>query len=55
MYVRQDSSVGISTSYRLDGWGSIPGRVRDFSLLHSLPTSSGANPAPYSIDTGLGG
>jgi hypothetical protein len=25
-----DSSVGLAMAYRLDGWGSIPGRSRDF-------------------------
>jgi hypothetical protein len=36
----RDSSVSIATSYRLDGWGSIPGWGKDFSLLHSfkIPT-----------------
>jgi hypothetical protein len=39
-----DTSVGIDTGYVLDGQGSIPYR-EDFSLLHSVLTGSGANPA----------
>jgi hypothetical protein len=30
----------------LDVWGSIPGRARDFSLLHSIQTDSGATHPP---------
>jgi hypothetical protein len=37
--------------YGLDGWGSIPGRPRDFSLLHSIQTSPGAHPAFYPMGT----
>jgi hypothetical protein len=32
--------------------GSIPGRARDFSLLHNIQTGSGAHPASYTIGTG---
>jgi hypothetical protein len=37
-------SVGI-----LDGRGSILGRGRDFSLLHSVQIKSGAHPGPYTV------
>jgi hypothetical protein len=36
----------------MDGQGSIPGRSRDFSLLHSVQTGSGAHPASYPRGTG---
>jgi hypothetical protein len=39
----------IETGYRLDGWGSIPGRARDFSPLHSVQTVSGAHPVSYPL------
>jgi hypothetical protein len=46
-----DSLVGIVTGYGLDGWGSIPGRDRDFSLLPRVQTSSGVHPASYLVGT----
>jgi hypothetical protein len=46
-----DSSVGIAMGYVLDGPGSIPGRAY-FSLLHSVPTGSGAYPTSYLMGTG---
>jgi hypothetical protein len=47
-----DISVDISMGYGMDDQGSIPGKARDFSLLHSVQTDSGAHPASYKIDTG---
>jgi hypothetical protein len=47
-----DSAVGILTGHGLDGLGSIPAKARDFSLLHSVKTSSGDNSAPYPMGTG---
>jgi hypothetical protein len=48
--IMQYFTVGIATGYGLDGPGSIPGRAR-FSLLHSVQTGSGAQPASYPMDT----
>jgi hypothetical protein len=45
-------SVGITTGYGLDGWGSIPERSKIFSLLHSVQTGSGGLPASYPMGTG---
>jgi hypothetical protein len=47
-----DSSVGIATGYRLNGRGSVPGRTKDVSLLHSVQTRSGAHQASYPVSTG---
>jgi hypothetical protein len=47
-----DSSVGVVVGYRLDCWGLFHGRARDFSVLHSIQTGSGAHPSSYSLDTG---
>jgi hypothetical protein len=49
--VSSDSWVGIATSLWLVGWGSIPGGARDCSALHTVQTSSEAQPASYSEDT----
>jgi hypothetical protein len=38
--------------YGVDSQGSIPGKGRDFSLLHSVQTGSGAQPASYAMGTG---
>jgi hypothetical protein len=46
-----NSSIGIATSYRLDGKGSILGR-KDFSLLRSAQTVSGVHSASYPMGTG---
>jgi hypothetical protein len=36
--------------YRLNSWGSIPGRgARDFSLLHSIQTGGGGGPTQPAI------
>jgi hypothetical protein len=40
-----------SDSYGLDCWGSIPGRGRNFSLLHILQTATRAHPAFSPIGT----
>jgi hypothetical protein len=37
--------------YGLDDRGSIPGKRKDFSLLHNVHTGSEAHPAPYKIGT----
>jgi hypothetical protein len=42
-----DSSVGIPTSYGMDGRDSIPGRGERFCLIHRVQTGSGAHPASY--------
>jgi hypothetical protein len=47
-----DSSVGIATDYGLDDRGSIPGRARYFSVLHSAQANSGTHPASSPLDTG---
>jgi hypothetical protein len=39
-------------AYELDGWGWIPGRGKNVSLLHSVQTSSGAHAASYTMSTG---
>jgi hypothetical protein len=46
------TSVGIATGYGLDGRGSILGRVKRLSLLHSVHTGSGAHPVCYPMDIG---
>jgi hypothetical protein len=48
-----DSSVNIVTGYDLDVQGSIPGRGKDFSPLHGVPTNSRDHPANYTM--GIGG
>jgi hypothetical protein len=48
----QDTAVGIATGYGMDGQGSIPGRDRDFSLLHGVKTGSGVHPVSYAMGTG---
>jgi hypothetical protein len=47
----QNSSVVATTVYKLDGWGSIPGKCKIF-LLHSLQIGSGAHLACYLMSTG---
>jgi hypothetical protein len=54
----RDNSVGIATGYELDGRGWIPDRGRDFSLLHSVQSGSGAHLTSHAMGTGnsfLGG
>jgi hypothetical protein len=41
----------IVMGYGLDGRGSILGRARYFSLLRSVQTGSGPDPASYSVGT----
>jgi hypothetical protein len=43
--------VGMGMTYGPDGWDSIPGRVKKFSLLHGDQTGYGAHPASYPIGT----
>jgi hypothetical protein len=50
--MNRNSSGDIGKSYGLDGWSSIPDRGRDFSLLHSVQTGSGAPPAYYTVGVG---
>jgi hypothetical protein len=47
----RNSSVGIVTSYGLDGPASIPGNARFFSFPHSVQIDSGAHPASYPMRT----
>jgi hypothetical protein len=49
----RDSSVSIKTGYRFGGRGSIPGKDKIFSLLHSVHTCSGVHPACYSMGIGV--
>jgi hypothetical protein len=49
----RDRSVRISTGYEMDGRGSIPGKTRDFTLLYSVQTGSGAHQASYPMGTGV--
>jgi hypothetical protein len=50
----RDSSVSIASGYRLDGQGSISGRGRYVSLLHSVQTGSVVHPASYPWPVSLG-
>jgi hypothetical protein len=45
----RNSSVSVVTDYGLYGRGSISGRGKRFSLLHSAQTGSGAHLAPYTM------
>jgi hypothetical protein len=45
------SSVSIVSDYRLDDWGSIPGRGYDFSSSLCVQTSSEAHPASCPVGT----
>jgi hypothetical protein len=47
----RDSSVSIATAYGLGGRGSIPGKGKRCSLLHSVQTGSVAHPASYTMGT----
>jgi hypothetical protein len=47
----RDSSVGIATGFELDDRSLVPGRVRVFSLLHSIQKASWGHPA-YPLGTG---
>jgi hypothetical protein len=48
----RNRAVGIATGYGLGGAGvRFPGGERDFSLLSSVQTDSGAHPASYSTAT----
>jgi hypothetical protein len=48
-FQRWDISVGVATGYKLDSWGSIPGRGKKFLALHSPQTGSGVDPAAYQM------
>jgi hypothetical protein len=52
LQITRNSSAGIATGYGLDGRGSIPGRLGDFSALHSVQIASGAHPGSYPLGTG---
>jgi hypothetical protein len=45
----EDSSEGIDTGWGMDGWGLIPGRGKNISLLHSQLTGSGVHLASFSM------
>jgi hypothetical protein len=47
------SSVGIATVYMVDVRGNIPEQAGLLSLIQSLQTGSGTQPASYPIGTGL--
>jgi hypothetical protein len=49
----RDISLVMATGYGLDGWGSIPGTGKRYSILHSVQTGSVAHPASYPM--GIGG
>jgi hypothetical protein len=51
MFGSQDSLVCIARGYGLDGHSSIPGRSKDFSVLHSIHIGSEAHPASYPVST----
>jgi hypothetical protein len=42
----------VVSDYRLDDWGSIPGRGRGFFLLACVQTGTEAHPASYPMSTG---
>jgi hypothetical protein len=44
-----DSSIGIAARSGLDDWVRFLAGARDFSLLHSIQTSSGDHPASYPV------
>jgi hypothetical protein len=48
----RDSSVGIAKGYRLGGLSSIPGREKDFSVLHIVQTDSEAHLDSYPVGIG---
>jgi hypothetical protein len=52
-YKSRDISIGIAVGSELEGHGSVrlPAGKRDFSLLHSVKTGSGAHPASCPTDT----
>jgi hypothetical protein len=43
----------IAMGYGLDGWGSIPGRGKNLSFLHSVQTGPEVHPNSYPV--GIGG
>jgi hypothetical protein len=45
--------VGIAMGYGLDGWGSVPGKCKQFSLLHSVHNGSVVGPVSYLLGTGM--
>jgi hypothetical protein len=55
LLMSQDISVGIAMGYRLAGRPAefcFPAGARDFSLLHSIWTSSETHQAPYPVGSG---
>jgi hypothetical protein len=51
LLLSHNSSVGVTTGYGRDGRGSIPGRDKNLSLLHSVQTGCEAKPASYPMGT----
>jgi hypothetical protein len=51
--IAQGSSLGIATGFGLDGKIQFLAGARDFSLLHSTQTGSGAHPTSFSMGTGV--
>jgi hypothetical protein len=50
--MRQGSSVGMVTGYRLDDRGSIPDSGKDLSLCHHVQAGFTVHPASYTMVTG---
>jgi hypothetical protein len=47
-----DSSVSKANGYRLENWGLITSRDRDFSYHHHTETNPGVHPASCPVGTG---
>jgi len=52
LHTSWDSSASKETDCRLDDWGSVSHKCRNFSLCHHKPTTSGAHQAFYQEGTG---
>jgi hypothetical protein len=52
LWISRDRSVAIVTGYNLQARVRFPTGERDFSLLHSVHTGSGAHPVSYIVGTG---
>jgi hypothetical protein len=51
--MKQQNTVRNVPDYRVDDWGSIPGRGKGFSSGPYVQTSSEAHPASYPMGTGV--
>jgi hypothetical protein len=54
LFLSRDSSVGIATGWCWTDGIKFPTEAREFSLLHSVQTGSGAHPASYPMGKGAG-